>query len=268
MGKIILAEASKKPENVWANSPSHEAGTRQTLKIGDAEYGFCWIPAGEFDMGSPESEKERVDDERLHHVKLTQGFWLLETPVIQELYESVMKTNPSEFKGFDRPVENVSWDDAMKFCVELTKRLPEGLTASLPTESQWEYACRAGTKTAYSFGDSLNGDKANCDGNYPYGTTRKGKYLRKTSPVKRYAPNAWGLYDMHGNVCEWCLDYYGEYPTGTVVDPKGPNSASYRVLRGGCWGSGARNCRSAYRYGLDPGIRFNSLGFRFLLSSD
>ena len=175
MGKIILAEASRKPENVWANSPSRESGTRQTLKIGNAEYGFCWIPAGEFDMGSPTTEEGRDSDETLHHVKLTHGFWMLETETTQALYREVMGSNPSKFKGDNLPVEKVSWYDAMKFCAELTNRLPEGLKASLPTEAQWEYACRAGTTTAYSFGDILNGDKANCDGNYPYGTSTKGK---------------------------------------------------------------------------------------------
>ncbi|MBR0224928.1 MAG: SUMF1/EgtB/PvdO family nonheme iron enzyme [Thermoguttaceae bacterium] len=252
----------------WSASTRRKAGTRQTLEIGSEEYGFCWIPAGEFDMGSPSSEEERDDDETLHHVKLTKGFWMLETPVTQSLYEEVMKENPSHFKGGNLPVECVSWDEANEFCEELTKRLPSGLRASLPTEAQWEYSCRAGTKTAFSFGNELNGDQANCDGNYPYGSSRKGKYLEKTSPVKSYDPNACGLYDMHGNVWEWVLDYYGDYPTGTVVDPKGPDTASSRVIRGGGWGNSARYCRSANRYWRTPDIRNYRLGFRFLLSCD
>ena len=238
------------------------------MKIGNAEYGFCWIPAGEFDMGSPTTEKYHGDDETLHHVKLTNGFWMLETEVTQSLYEEVMGSNPSNLKGKNLPVERVSWEDAQKFCAELAKRLPKGLKASLPTEAQWEYSCRAGSKTAYSFGDELNGDKANCNGNYPYGTTSKGTYLSKTSAVKSYAPNAWGLYDMHGNVREWCLDYYGAYPTGTAVDPRGPNTASNRVNRGGSWYSLARFCRSADRSGDSPDLRDDNLGFRFLLSCD
>ena len=252
----------------WSASTRRKAGTRQTLEIGSEEYGFCWIPAGEFDMGSPSSEEERDDDETLHHVKLTKGFWMLETPVTQSLYEEVMKENPSHFKGGNLPVECVSWDEANEFCEELTKRLPSGLRASLPTEAQWEYSCRAGTKTAFSFGNELNGDQANCDGNYPYGSSRKGKYLEKTSPVKSYDPNACGLYDMHGNVWEWVLDYYGDYPTGTVVDPKGPDTASLRVVRGGSWYSYARYCRSASRDWNSPVIRYGILGFRFLLSCD
>ncbi|MBR0224465.1 MAG: SUMF1/EgtB/PvdO family nonheme iron enzyme [Thermoguttaceae bacterium] len=263
-----LAADRKASENVWANSSSRKAGTRQTLKIGDAEYGFCWIPAGEFDMGSPTTEKDRGNDETLHHVKLTKGFWMLETETPQSLYEEVMGSNPSYFKGKNLPVEEVSWEDAQKFCAELAKRLPKGLKASLPTEAQWEYSCRSGSKTAYSFGDELNGDKANCDGNYPYGTTSKGTSLSKTSAVKSYAPNAWGLYDMHGNVREWCLDYYGAYPTGTAVDPRGPNTASYRVVRGGGWYDFARLCRSAIRLRFTPDNRYDILGFRFLLSCD
>lgn len=256
------------PISPWSESSSRKAGTRQTLKIGSQEYGFCWMPAGEFDMGSPEMEKERWDNETLHHVKLTRGFWMLESPTPQSLYKAIMGENPSNFKGDNLPVETVSWYDAMKFCAELTKRLPQGLKASLPTESQWEYACRAGTTTPYSFGNVLNGDKANCDGNYPYGTRKKGRYLGKTSPLKSYAPNGWGLYDVHGNVWEWCLDYYGEYPTGTVVDPKGPDSASDRVIRGGGWGIYAGDCRSAIRCRDSSCHRSSRLGFRFLLVCD
>ena len=191
-----------------------------------------------------------------------------ETEVTQALYQEIMGENPSWFKGENLPVEVVSWYDAMEFCAELTKRLPKGLTASLPTEAQWEYVARAETKTPYSFGNALNGDKANCDGNYPYGTETKGKRVGETTPVKSYAPNAWGLYDMHGNVLEWALDYYGEYPTGTAIDPQGPDSASYRVNRGGGWRDDAGDCRSAFRCGSSPDIRFSDLGFRFLLSCD
>ena len=253
---------------IWSPSPSRAAGYRQTLQIGSQEYGFCWIPAGEFDMGSPTSEKGRFGNEKLHHVKLTKGFWALETPTPQSLYQEVMGTNPSKFKGDDLPVETVSWADATKFCAELTKRLPQGLRATLPTEAQWEYACRAGTKTPYSFGSVLNGEKANCNGNHPYGTRTKGKYVEKTTPVKTYDPNAWGLYDMHGNVYECCLDYFRDYPTGTAIDPKGPASASYRVIRGGCWRSFAWSCRSAYRLRNSADFRSYYLGFRFLLVYD
>ncbi len=244
-------------ESMWSESSSRKAGTRQTLKIGDAEYGFCWIPAGEFDMGSLESEEDRYGNERLHHVKFTRGFWMLETPTTQALYEKVIGENPSKFKGDDRPVERVSWVDATKFCAELTTRLPKGAKASLPTEAQWEYACRAGTTTAYWYGNSADSGKMNYDNN-----------VDETTPVEKYPANPWGLYDMHGNVWEWCLDYFGGYPTGTATDPKGPNSASKRVSRGGGWRNNASRCRSANRCRFVAVNRFSTLGFRFLLSCD
>ena len=242
---------------IWSPSPSRAAGYRQTLQIGSQEYGFCWIPTGEFDMGSPSSEKDHYSDEKLHHVKLTKGFWALETPTPQSLYEEVMGTNPSEFKGDDLPVERVSWDEAMEFCAELTKRLPKGLKATLPTEAQWEYMARAGTKTAYWYGDSADHDKMNYD-----------EYVDKTTPVKSYDKNPWGLYNVHGNVWEWQLDYYGDYPSGTATDPTGPTSASDRVFRGGGWDSSARLCRSAVRDGGSADHRGSTLGFRFLLVCD
>lgn len=255
--------------STWSESSSREAGTRQTLEIGNAEYGFCWIPAGEFDMGSPESEEGRDDDETLHHVTLTKGFWMLETEATQALYREIMGENPSYgFKEDNLPVNWVSWDSVTKFCEELTKRLPKGVTASLPTEAQWEYACRAGTTTPFSFGSVLNGDKANCDGSRPYGASTEGKSLGKSTPVMSYSPNAWGLYDMHGNVNEWVLDWHGDYPTGTAVDPAGPNGGSYRVARGGAWGFNAGGCRSASRDLMEPRNAAVYLGFRFLLSCD
>ena len=254
--------------SLWSESPNRPAGFRQTLKIGDAERGFCWIPAGEFDMGTPESEEDWEWNETLHHVKLTKGFWMLETPTTQELYKEVMGSNPSAYEGDDLPVETVSWRDATKFCAELTKRLPKGVKASLPTEAQWEYACRAGTTTPFSFGSVLNGDNANCNGNYPCGTSIKGKYVKKTTPVKSYDPNPWGLYDMSGNVHEWCFDYQGDYPMGSVTDPTGPNHGPRRVIRGGSWESRGKDCRSAKRASLSSCSAGDTLGFRFLLSCD
>ena len=280
--------------NDWAifftDNARRPAGYRQALLIDGEEYGFRWIPAGEFEMGSPKSEEDRDDDETLHHVILTKGFWLLETPVTQRLYHSDVGTNPSEFSfsktlasqfeefdSFDAlltrsmeieiemnlitsdlPVETVSYDEALKFCKELTKLLPKGLKATLPTEAQWEYACRAGTKTAYWYGNTDDSNKMNY-----YDSS-----ISKTTPVKSYDPNAWGLYDMHGNVWEWCLDWFGDYPSGTVTDPVGPNSGSCRVCRGGSWFNNAGYCRSADRDGGEPGYRNDDLGFRALLVCD
>ena len=132
---------------------------------------------------------------------------------------------------------------------------------TLPTEAQWEYACRAGTTTPFHFGDSLSSNQANFDGNYPYGA-EKGPYLERTTPVGTYAPNAWGLYDMHGNVWEWCYDWYGEYTAGDAADPHGPETGSDRVVRGGAWDIYAQFCRSACRFRFDPGRRYRILGFR------
>ena len=190
---------------------------------------------------------------------------MMETQVTQKQWEAMMGYNPSnldgdnQFNRDDLPVELVSWDDCQKFCNKCTEL---GLPVQLPTEAQWEYACRAGSTTAFFWGNVLNGDKANCDGNYPYGTKTEGEYVEMTTPVGYYEANAWGLYDMHGNVAEWCQDWYGDYPSGSVTDPTGPLSGSFRVYRGGSWCHTAAHCRSAYRLRDEPSFRRNVLGFR------
>ena len=223
--------------------------------------GFVWIPPGTFVMGSPESEEGRYADEVQHTVTLTQGFWMSDHEVTQSEYQAVMGNNPSVFKGdLNRPVETVSWDEAVLYCQKLTERERAAgrITAQqayrLPTEAEWEYAARAGTTGArYGELDTIawwNGNAGN-----------------QTHPVKQKAPNAWGLYDMLGNVWEWCSDWSGEYPTGSVTDPTGPNSGSVRVIRGGSWDVGAGRARSAGRDRGVPGSRFSDLGFRPALSS-
>ena len=191
------------------------------------------------------------------------------TEVTQAQWQKVMGSKPSFFKGDELPVEQISWDGAVDFCKRLSE-MPEekkaGRKYRLPTEAEWEYACRAGTTTPFHFGSQLNGRQANCDGTLPYGTDTKGPDLEKTSPIGTYPANAWGLYDMHGNVWEWCSDWSGEYPTGSVTDPIGPATGSLRVFRGGCWIKDAVLCRSAYRNGDVPPIR-RFLGFRVALSS-
>ncbi|MCY2940015.1 MAG: formylglycine-generating enzyme family protein [Planctomycetota bacterium] len=231
---------------------------------------FASIPAGKFLMGSPETEKERNPNETQHEVTLTQGFLMGVHEVTQAQYKQVMGKNPSQFKGATLPVETVSYDEALAFCKKLSDLPAEkaaGRKYRLPTEAEWEYACRAGTSTPFHFGNELNGTQANCDGNNPYGTTKKGPCLEKTSPVGSYPANAWGLYDMHGNVWEWCADRYGNYPEGPVTDPSGSKGGSNCVLRGGCWNRGAANCRSARRYWSDPSDRDFGYGFRLALSS-
>jgi len=220
-----------------------------------------WIPPGTFVMGSPSSEGGRDADEVQHTVTLTQGFWMSDHEVTQGEYQAVMGNNPSYFKGdLNRPVETVSWDEAVLYCQKLTERERAAgrITAQqayrLPTEAEWEYAARAGTTGArYGELDTIawwNGNAGN-----------------QTHPVKQKAPNAWGLYDMLGNVWEWCSDWSGEYPTGSVTDPTGPNSGSVRVIRGGSWDVGAGRARSAGRDRGVPGSRFSDLGFRPALSS-
>ena len=251
----------------------NQEGNLTLMLSGNVPLKLVHIHAGSFMMGSPTSESGRIDNEIQHRVTLTKDFWLGETEVTQEQYRAVMGSNPSRFsKGGKYPVEYVSWTDAMAFCERLTKaerdngNLPDGYEYTLPTEAQWEYACRAGTTTPFNFGSTLNGDKANCNGNCPYGMD-EGKYVDATTEVGKYGANAWGLYDMHGNVWEWCRDWYDGYPSGSVTDPVGPSSGSYRVLRGGSWISLAWACRSAIRSSIDPSRRGHIYGFRVALAS-
>jgi formylglycine-generating enzyme required for sulfatase activity len=211
-------------------------------------------------MGSPTSERGRNADEVQHEVVLTRGFFLAETECTQGQWDKVMGGNPSSFKGSERPVEEVSWEEAVKYCRNLTAKqfaegiLPDGWEWRLPTEAEWEYAARAGT-TGARYGE--------LDTIAWYG----GNSGSQTHPVKQKTANAWGLYDTMGNVWEWCADWSVDYSTGSVTDPKGPSSGSDRVFRGGSWRNGARYARSAVRYGFDPAIRRYFLGFRPALSS-
>jgi len=245
----------------WAAAIIHE---KSGIKL-------VYIPAGSFTMGSPENEKGRDSDESpQHQVTISQGFYLGETEVTQAQWEKVMKENPSYFKnaGVDAPVENVSWDMCQAFCQEA------GSGLRLPLEAEWEYACRAGTTTAFHYGDSLDATMANFDGYYPYGEGEKGEDRGTTIAVRQFKPNAWGLYDMHGNVYEWCQDKYEKYPSGsvTLAQPAGPvgreeGGGAARVLRGGCWYGGAGICRSAYRYRLRPDYCSRNRGLRVARSA-
>ena len=222
-----------------------------------------WIEPGSFLMGSPEDERKRIAGrERQHEVTLSRGYWIGVTEVTQALWTEVTGKNPSKFKGPDRPVENVSWNDAQEFIGKLNIRVP-GLEVRLPTEAEWERACRAGTTTPFSFGANITTDQVNYNGNRPYPGGRRGTYRRHTVPVASLLPNPWGLYEIHGNVWEWCADWYSEdYPTGPVTDPPGPAEGSYRVRRGGSWVSDAKNVRSAYRIRTPPSKRRPNYGFR------
>ena len=257
---IGLAETKAKVEAVkaqMARGAAFRAEAGEGLVVGLA---VRWIPSGRFTMGSPTSERGRDADEVQHEVVLTRGFFLAETECTQGQWEAVMGGNPSYFKGTERPVEQVSWEEAVEYCRKLTaKQRAEGILADgwewrLPTEVEWEYAARAGTTGArYGKLDTIAWRDGNSGG--------------EPHPVKQKTANAWGLYDMMGNVWEWCSDWYGGYPTGSVTDPTGPSSGSFRVFRGGSWFSVAWFARSALRGGSVPGSRSNNLGFRPALSS-
>ena len=219
----------------------HQAGETKIITLpGGAEMEMVWCPPGAFTMGSDDGDR---DERPPHPVTLTKGFWLATTEVTQAQWTSVMGNNPSHFKGDNLPVEKVSWNDCQEFCRKT------GL--QLPTEAQWEYACRAGSTGEYAGTGNLD-DMGWYDDNSD----------DKTHPVGQKQPNAWGLYDMHGNVWEWCADWYGDYPNGPVTDPKGASSGSYRVLRSGSWNLNAQACRSAARYDYNPSNYYNYLGFR------
>ena len=220
-------------------------------------------------MGSPENEAERElwgAKENQHPVTLTSGFWLADTTVTQALYQQVMGKNPSHFKGgLNLPVDSVSWGDAQQFIEKINQLIPE-IKAQLPTEAQWEYACRADTETPFSFGNNMSPEQVNYNGKHPYLEAKKGLNRAKTVAVKSLPENQWGLYEMHGNVWEWCNDVYQEdLGVDAVVDPKGEGMSVIRVVRGGSWGGDGRNVRSAIRFRDRPDSRDHSLGFRLSL---
>ncbi len=243
-----------------------EWGLYADLTVREVTQRFRWIAPGTFTMGSPENEAERSEDETQHLVTLTQGFWLADSVCTQALWQAVMGgDNPAHFRGSpNHPVEQVSWNDVQQFIQTLNAQFPD-IQARLPTEAEWEYACRAGTTTPFSFGGNITPEQVNYHGEYPYAGAEKGRYREKTVPVKSLPPNPWGLYEMHGNVLEWCGDWYGTYPAEAVVDPIGPVTGQGRVLRGGAWGLNAGRARSAFRYGREPGLRYYGIGFRLAL---
>jgi formylglycine-generating enzyme len=219
----------------------------------------CWIPPGQLTVGSRNSEEARSSDENSHDVQISRGIFLAETECTQAQWESAMQGNPSDFKGADRPVEQVSWIDAMEFCRKLTAkhradgRLPEGWEWRLPSEAEWEYAARAGTTSSRH-------------GELDAVAWFQGNSKNQTHLVKQKSANAWGLHDTLGNVSEWCGDWYDQYPVELVIDPTGPISGTSRVIRGGCWKHHAGLARSASRLSFSPNARYSYIGFRPALS--
>ncbi len=265
------------PETVerWLAASRHvkhqgpKAGDVKVVDLGKGvTLDLVWIPKGAFLMGSPADEQDRYHDEGpQHEVAFRRGFWLGKYPVTQAQWEAVMGNSPSRFKGDGRlPVEQVSWEDCQEFITKLNARV-EG-AFRLPSEAEWEYACRAGTTTPFSFGATLSTDQANYNGNYTYGTGKKGVYRQRTTPVGSFPGNAWGVYDMHGNIWEWCEDDCHDTYDGAPDDgsawadtPRG----SGRVSRGGSCFSSPRFCRSADRGRSTPEFRSYDLGFRLAL---
>ena len=218
------------------------------------------IHAGSFTMGSPTTEVGMVNRESPHEVTVSNSYYLGVFEVTQGEYEKVMGNNPSKFRGAKNPVETVSWEDAVSFCKKLSE-MPEEKAAGreyrLPTEAEWEYACRATSTISYCFGDM-----AESLGEYAW----FGEGLRGTThPVGEKKPNRWGLHDMHGNVWEWCQDWYAPYSSDAAIDPRGPRGGSARLLRGGCWFLDATKCRSAHRDSIVPTFRASDFGFRVAL---
>jgi len=262
------------------------------------------IPAGSFLMGSPPDEPERLDDEGPQHEVMLESFFISQTPITQAQWRAVagwqplpaerwgqdLNPDPSHFQNREgqaegeirlfpgeantdnRPVENVSWLDAMEFCSRLSQRT--GRTYTLPSEAQWEYACRAGTTTPFCFGETISPELANYDGNYAYGNGPTGIYREQTTPVGLFPANTWGLQDMQGNVWEWCLDEWHESYEGAPTDgrawvdavegEKSKESEKLRLLRGGSWFISPRDCRSACRNHVRPGNAGGSVGFRLV----
>jgi formylglycine-generating enzyme required for sulfatase activity len=254
------------------------------LDLGDrVKMKLVRIEPGRFLMGSSPQEKERRDDELQHEVEITKAYCMGVYLVTQTQYRQLMGMNPGMFSPGGRlkdkvaglttddfPVESVSWEDAMDFC-RMVSLLPDvkekGWVVDLPTEAEWEYACRAGTSTVFHYGNSLSSEQANFNGRNPYGGATKGPFLGRPTKVGSYAANAWGLYDMHGNVNQWCKDWYDKdyYQNGDKRDPAGPTDGQSRVMRGGPWYANAGLCRAASRNPNEPESRQPHRGFRVVV---
>jgi len=254
--------------------PVRKAGDRFDLELpGGVKMAFAWCPSGCFTMGSPEQEQHRdPESEQCRIICFARGFFCGIHPVTQAELEAIMQDNPSRFEGERLPVDSVSWIDAEAFWQK--SRELTGKPVRLPTEAEWEYACRGGTTTPFYWGSELNGTQANCNGSDPYGTPTSGPYLGRTTPVGSYAtkfPHPWGLTDLHGNVTEWCADWY----TPRILDVEGIYDPVYqvgerkaRVTRGGSWGMEPDLCRAAFRNAASPDVCTADEGFRVVFNAD
>ena len=273
--KALLERIQELTQIVCSYNPNHKI-CPDTQRIFRNSLGmtFMRIPAGTFMMGSPEDEPDREPilpgrgrtDETQHEVTISNDFFMQTTEITQLQWKTVMGDNPSYYSecGDNCPVEHISWDDVHIFIDKLNNR-NEG-TYRLPTEAEWEYTARAGTQTPYFFGECLSDSKANCNFSESTNGCPIGELRGKTIFVASFFPNAWGIYDMHGNVWEWCQDWYGQYPTTQISDPTGPSSGSLKVYRGGSWDVNANRCRSAFRNRWTSDIRAGTLGARLVYS--
>lgn len=263
-----------------SNLPEKDFKPGKHLIVPGLKFEMIWCEPGSFMMGSPESEVDRNLDwndkpalwnEILHEVKLTNGFFLGKFEVTQKQWFQLFGSKPSFFSGNDLPVEQINWYEANNFCEKLTvlekskDRIPDNWIFTLPTEAEWEYACRAGSSTVFAYGEDLSSEMANFHGGFPYGNAKESIHLIKTAKVGSYSPNAWGFYDMHGNVGEWCLDWNSLYKPGTSIDPFGTVNGSHKVKRGGGYNSKGHLLRSATRSRYRPNEVTSGLGFRVVL---
>lgn len=287
---FMMSACNANPEsNSSESSNGLESGTDTTNTV-SAPKDFVLIKGGTFQMGSPDTEAWRSDDETQHEVTVGD-FYMSAYELTQAQYREITGENPSNFSGDDLPVENISWLDAIRYCNARSEK--EGLTPvytidgsnitwdrsadgyRLPTEAEWEYACRAGTATPFNTETSISADESNYYGHYPYEIednyfsqgnldTKPGEYRQTTVSVNSFSPNKWGLYNMHGNVGEWVWDYYGDYGTAAVTDPVGAETGTLRVYRGGGWNDFAKNMRSAYRATLAENKGSFNIGIRLV----
>lgn len=305
LGAALLAGiyhvSTREPSPVYKTWPFdvHEAARRQdetakalglpkelTLDLGEqVQMRLVLVPAGQFPMGSSNQEQKTAADdlnvlvdnkeEALEFVRdeypqrsvtISRAFYMGIYTVTNEQYEVVMDLRPGDAQLARNPVDGISWNDAMEFCKKLSKKT--GHPVHLPTEAQWEYACRAGTQTPFNFGQSISTDQANYNGEFVFAKGKKGPYRGKSIAVGTFKPNAWGLYDMHGNVMQWCRDWFGKYSATARMDPRGPDDGYFRVARGGSYGLHPANCRSASRQGVTPGSDFGGIGFRVIVLAE
>jgi len=273
---FLKLPVDKRPKQVWTDqmhsffNEMYKTGEFDDIDLNGVYFinsinmRFIPVKTGKFLMGSPEEEPQRFQNELLHEVSITKGFYIAETAVTQGQWEELMENNPSSnTETKDLPVENVSFNDVKKFIMRIN-HLEDTNTYRLPTEAQWEYACRANTTGPFSFGNCLNEDQGNYNREHPLPGCSKGEYRKKTFPVYSLKPNQWGLYNMHGNVWEWCEDWFDKYPSAHVIDPEGPITGALKICRGGSWYNGARYCRSASRGKFKPDHCSDVIGFRLV----